>query len=64
MAKQVFVNFSDELYRRFSGSKLRRESATDAEAVRGAIRMILDTEGQKQAVNPAQQCSNPPHPAA
>jgi hypothetical protein len=64
MAKQVFVNFTDELYRRFSGSKLRRESATDAEAVRGAIRMVLDIEGQKQAANSAQQCSNSPHPAA
>ena len=61
---RVIFAIPKPLLERFEQSSVRRESASLSEALRGAIRMVLDSEGKKQAVNPAQQCSNPPHPAA
>lgn len=61
---RVIFAIPKPLLERFEQSSVRRESASLSEALRGAIRMVLDIEGQKQAANSAQQCSNSPHPAA
>jgi len=43
--KVILLSIPGNLYRRFSRSTLRRECATDAEAIRSAIKNSMKGEG-------------------
>lgn len=46
-SKTIILAIPLGLYRRFKRSKLRRDCATDAEAIRGAIRSTISKGGSQ-----------------
>jgi len=48
MSKRFTVEIPDDLYERFSNSIVRKESASDSEAVRTCIKKILDEENENE----------------
>jgi len=51
--KILQIQLPADLYDRFSASNLRRECQTDVEAIRGMLRIVLDSEQACQQVNPS-----------
>jgi len=48
MSKRITIEIPDDLYERFSNSNLRKESASESEAIRTAIKNILDGENENK----------------